>query len=40
MPVEDEVVGIRNETDPGITDSWGNRTWRDEEQPAFTDRTI
>lgn len=38
MPVEDELVKMENEADSGFTDSWGNRTWRDDEQPTFADR--
>jgi ssDNA-binding Zn-finger/Zn-ribbon topoisomerase 1 len=43
MPVEDGmevVVDEVDEFDSGFTDSWGNRTWRDDEKPALTDRTF
>jgi restriction system protein len=43
MPQVDEVEMVLNEFDnagPGFTDSWGNRTWRDDEQPAVTGRAF
>ena len=33
---EDEVVGMGGDKDFVFTDSWGNRTWREDEQPEFT----
>jgi ssDNA-binding Zn-finger/Zn-ribbon topoisomerase 1 len=43
MSVENElemVVDDVDEFDSGFTDSWGNRTWRDDEQPWLTDRAF
>ena len=41
LPVEDEVVGIGIEEEPVFSDSWGNKTWRDDDiQPAIADRAF
>ena len=35
VTVEDEAVEIWNGAEPGFIDSWGNKTWRDEEHPGL-----
>ncbi|BBO67824.1 DNA-binding protein [Desulfosarcina alkanivorans] len=41
MPAEDEVVEIGTEEETVFSDSWGNKTWRDDDiQPALMDRAF
>ena len=39
IPVENDGVEVGTEDEPVFSDSWGNKTWRDDEiQPAYADR--